>query len=143
MAVVSYFVYLAVRRADDYYKNANISAVQATNVIPRKLQEYGIKAVSEAWDLAAKKFLTNDPRSELNKVVFDLVLRVDDGGSYKKVGDYFVPMPKLGSPKSASVFSCPACGSSAVHASTGDSGIIVDCKDCIARSSVHLTHPTA
>ncbi|MNM20836.1 hypothetical protein D3C81_311780 [compost metagenome] len=141
-AVVGYFVYLAVRRADDYYKNSNVSTVQATNIIPRKLHEYGIKAISEAWDLAAKKFLTNDPRSELNKVVFDLVLRADDGGCYKKIGDYFLALPKQGAPKSATVFSCPVCGSRAVHASTGESGIIVDCKDCIARSPVLLASPT-
>jgi len=151
VAVVSYFAYLAAHQAYNYRKNSHVSIVQATNVIPRKLHEYGIKARSEAWDLSSKKFLSNDPRSELNKVVFDLVLRAGDSGSYKKAGDYFMPtptptptpMPKLSSPKSALVFSCPVCGSSAVHASTCASGIIVDCKDCIARSPVQLTHPIA
>lgn len=143
VAVVSYFAYLAAHQAYKYRKNSHVSITQATNVIPRKLHEYGIKARSEAWNLSDKKFLTSDPRSELNKVIFDLVLRAEDGGSYKKVGEYFVPVPvpvpMLGSPKSASVFSCPACGSSAVHASTCENGIILDCKDCIARSPVKFT----
>ena len=147
LAVVSYFAYLAAHQAYLYRRNAHVGIAQATNVIPRKLHEYGIKARIEAWDLSAKKFITSDPRSELNKVVFDFVLRAEDGGSYKKVGDYFMPMPMpmpmpmLGSPKSASVFSCPVCGSSAVHASSCESGIVVDCKDCIARSLVQLTCP--
>lgn len=146
VAVISYFAYLAAHQAYNYRKKSHVGIIQATNVIPRKLHEYGIKARSEAWDLSARKFLTSDPRSEMNKVVFDLVLRAEDGGSYKKVGDYFLPMPmpmpmrKLGSPKPVLIFSCPVCGSSAVHASTCESGVIVDCKDCIARSPVQLVY---
>lgn len=70
LAAVSYFAYLAAIQAYNYRKDSHVGIVQATNIIPRKLHEYGIRARSEAWDLSAKKFLTSDPRSELNKVVF-------------------------------------------------------------------------
>ncbi|WP_138726224.1 hypothetical protein [Pseudomonas sp. FSL W5-0203] len=139
LAVVCYFAYLAVRRANDYYLDANISKTQASNIIPGRMQEYGIKAEGEAWDLASKRYLTGDPRSELNKVVFDLVLRALDGGSYKKVDEYFSFVSKVGTPTITSVFSCPVCGSSAVHASVKENCIFVDCKDCISRSPVSLT----
>lgn len=102
------------------------------------MQEYGVKAEGEAWELAAKRYLTGDPRSELNKVVFDLVLRAQDGGSYKKVDEYFSLVSKVDTPTNAAVFSCPVCGSNAVHASVKENCIFIDCKDCISRSPVSL-----
>ncbi len=138
LAVVCYFAYLAVRRANDYYLDARVSKTQASNIIPGRMQEYGVKAEGEAWDLAAKRYLTGDPRSELNKVVFDLVLRAQDGGSYKKVDEYFSLVSKVDTPTNAAVFSCPVCGSNAVHASVKENCIFIDCKDCISRSPVSL-----
>lgn len=138
LAVVCYFAYLAVRRANDYYLDARVSKTQASNIIPGRMQGYGVKAEGEAWDLAAKRYLTGDPRSELNKVVFDLVLRAQDGGSYKKVDEYFSLVSKVDTPTNAAVFSCPVCGSNAVHASVKENCIFIDCKDCISRSPVSL-----
>lgn len=143
LAVVNYFAYLAVRRADDYYKGATVSKTRASNIIPGKMHEYGVRAEGEAWDLKSKRYLSNDPRSELNKVVFDLVLRAEDSGFYKKVGEYFSSEPNAKTKNAALIFSCPACGSDAVHASAGEKGVVVDCKDCMARSPVQLAHTTA
>lgn len=138
LAVICYFAYLAARRANDYYLGANISKTQASNIIPGRMEEYGVKAEREAWDLTSKRYLSSDPRSELNKVVFDLVLGAEDGGSYGKLDDYFLSAPKVEVSSMASVFSCPVCGSNAVHASVKESFIVVDCKDCISRSPIRL-----
>lgn len=139
LAVVCYFAYLAIRRANDYYLDTRVSKTQASNIIPGRMQEYGTKAEGEAWDLVSKRYLTCDPRSELNKVVFDLVLRAQDGGSYKSVGEYFSFVSKVEAQTIASIFSCPVCGSNEVHASVKENCIFVDCKDCISRSPVSLT----
>ncbi|GEM_PF-6008610 len=102
------------------------------------MQEYGLKAVADAWDLASKRYLTADPRSELSKVVFDLVLGAQDEGVSKKLDEYFSSVAAVDHPSMSPVFSCPVCGSIAVHASVKENCIIVDCKDCISRSPVKL-----
>lgn len=141
LSEVCYFGYLAARRASDYYLNSNVSKTQASNIIPSKMQHYGIKAKSEAWEIKSKYF-TNDPRSELSKVLFDLVLKTEDNGLYKKVGAYFSPTTYIGDPAIVSLFSCPSCGSKAVHVSAREQKIIIDCKDCIARSPMIFTQTT-
>lgn len=141
LAQVCYFGYLATRQADDYYRNSDASSVKASNIIPKKMLEYGLKATNEAWE-SKSKYFTNDPRSEISKVIFDLILKAEDGGSSKKVGTYFSSVPPGDTPKAAALLYCQSCGSKAVHTSARERNLFIDCKDCMARFQVSLAQLT-
>ncbi|MFK3773347.1 hypothetical protein [Pseudomonas sp. NPDC089406] len=108
----------AVNNAVTYASRAGISKTQASNTLPNNLLRY------EHWNRNSVK----RPRSGLCNALHGLLLKHDDHGTERQLADYLQALP------GCVAYACPACGSLRVHVQARPDELVINCKDCIARS---------
>ncbi|AZL69536.1 MULTISPECIES: hypothetical protein [Pseudomonas] len=131
---VWYLAKLAVNNAVVYFNKGSVSKTQASNGIPNSMLALGQKAVEGAWTTKWHKHSVRSPRSGFSKALHDLLLKHDDYGRERRIGNYITALPSAAYGPGTAEICCSACGSLAIHVQTKVNETIVNCKDCMARS---------
>lgn len=119
----------AVNNAVTYASRAGISKTQASNTLPKNLLRYEQRATEEQWRFKHwNRNSSRRPRSGLCKALHGLLLKHDDHGTERQLADYLQALP------GCVEYGCPACGSLLVHVQARPEELVINCKDCIARS---------
>lgn len=138
---ICYFADLASRRAHNYAAEQHVGKMRASNTIPNKMLHTGEKALRENWSINFKRKM-KEPRSEYSKILHNLVLKLDDFGDNRKISEYVSQACGTKTHCTSNIehgtLFCPSCGSSTIHVMMDDSGIVINCKDCISRSALSL-----
>jgi predicted RNA-binding Zn-ribbon protein involved in translation (DUF1610 family) len=87
------------------------------------------KAIDNQWRFGRwDRNSSRCPRSGLNKALHEVLLRRTDYGRERCLAEYVAALP------GSTDYGCPACGSLLVHAHARARELVINCKDCMARS---------
>jgi len=126
----------AVRGALAFIARSRVTRLHASNTIPGNMLAMAERAVREQWQFNPCNYDSNAPRCSLNRVLFDVLLKQDDHGMRRKIGEYIEQLPRARASTTTSAGNrfCTHCGSGLVHVQHGPKETIVNCKDCMART---------
>lgn len=85
VAQIYTFIWRACKDAAAYYMRGGISKQQAANAVVGNIQRQHERAIANSWTIGEFKRNYNLPQSVLSQVVFNFILRTDDGGFNQKV----------------------------------------------------------
>ncbi|MNG71640.1 hypothetical protein D3C79_300510 [compost metagenome] len=130
----------AVRGALSYIARKEVSRLHASNSIPANLLAMAGRAVREQWQFSQSAYDLSAPRSSFSQVLYGLLLNQDDHGLRRTLNDYIGLLREQTPPTSTdqAALHCVMCGSGMVHVQSKHREIIINCKDCMARSLVTL-----
>lgn len=89
VAQIYTFIWRACKDAAAYYMRGGISKQQAANAVVGNIQRQHERAIANSWTVGEFKRNYNLPQSILSQVVFNFILRTDDGGFNQKVSSLF------------------------------------------------------
>lgn len=82
------FIWRACKDAAAYYMKGGISKKQAANSVVGSIQRQYERAVGNNWTIGSFKRNYKLPQSILSQVVFNFMLRTDDGGFNQKISSF-------------------------------------------------------
>ncbi|OYQ89096.1 hypothetical protein B9T10_07305 [Wohlfahrtiimonas chitiniclastica] len=88
VAQIYTFIWRACKDAAAYYMKGGISKQQAANSVVGNIQRQYERAIANDWNIGPFKRNYNLPQSILSQVVFNFMLRTDDGGFNQKISTF-------------------------------------------------------
>ena len=82
------FIWRACKDAAAYYMKGGISKKQAANSVVGSIQRQYERAIGNNWTIGSFKRNYKLPQSILSQVVFNFMLRTDDGGFNQKISSF-------------------------------------------------------
>tara|TARA_R110000737_G_scaffold31063_4_gene49608 strand:- start:1794 stop:3161 length:1368 start_codon:yes stop_codon:yes gene_type:complete len=138
---IYYFVKKAVEGAHLYYQKGGAKNKRhAGNTIPNKMLSLGQRSISESWKRYEYNRHHDCPRSQISKVLYEVIFKDEDAGFSKCIHQYWqihiqVKTDKLDSGNQILGMQCLECSSENIQLGMNKKNIEIICQDCGVTSS--------